>query len=501
MALTVTEIVPRWEWRTFGSHFGVAEEFFAALHSTGITESDEVYFRSGRGAIAKIRDGLMDLKALQEVSPQGLEQWIPVMKEEFPLSADVVRHVLDMIEVSAIDLDRERYTLDQLLSEVIAPHPEVAAVGIHKRRARYTIEGCSAELTDLIVDGRPLRTIAIESENPSAVLSAVRVAGLVGHLNHNFVRLLTALLEDEGPRFGVVDIGTNSVKFHVAERRSDGSWATVVDRAEVTRLGEGQSGSGPISNLARERTAEAVAGMVEEARQERARALAVVGTAALRSASNSSKVIEALRRRTGLDAEPISGEEESRLAYLAVKAGLGPAAGSLVVFDTGGGSSQFTFGSGETVDERFSVPVGAVRFTEAFALHDVVDNEQLSQARSAISADLADLDGRPRPDALVGMGGAITNLTAVSLEMESYDPDRIQGATLERSEVERQIDMYMSTPLEERRSIVGLQPKRAEVILAGACIVATVMEKLGEDRLTVSDRGLRHGVLSERFGI
>ena len=115
-------------------------------------------------------------------------------------------------------------------------------------------------------------------------------------------------------------------------------------------------------------------------------------------------------------------------------------------------------------------------------------------------ADLARLDGAEAPDALVGMGGAVTNLTAVSFEMASYDPERIQGAVLERSEVERQIDLYRSTPLEERRAVIGLQPKRAEVILAGACIVSAVMEKLGQDRLRVSDRGLRHGVLLERFG-
>ena len=145
------------------------------------------------------------------------------------------------------------------------------------------------------------------------------------------------------------------------------------------------------------------------------------------------------------------------------------------------------------------MPVGAVRYAEAFGLDGVVSREMLSRARAAISADLNSLDDRPRPEALVGMGGAMTNLTAVSLEMGSYDPDRVQGAALEWAEVERQIEVYRSTPLDDRRSIVGLQPKRAEVILAGACIVATVLEKLGQNRLVVSDRGLRHGLLRERF--
>jgi exopolyphosphatase/guanosine-5'-triphosphate,3'-diphosphate pyrophosphatase len=171
----------------------------------------------------------------------------------------------------------------------------------------------------------------------------------------------------------------------------------------------------------------------------------------------------------------------------------------MVVFDTGGGSSQFTFGEGDHVDEQFSLPVGAVRYTEAFGLEGEVSTETMARAREAIAADLGMLDGRARPEAMVGMGGAMTNLTAVSLKMGSYDPDRVQGAVLERAEIERQIEMYRSTPLEARRSVVGLQPKRAEVILAGACIVATVMEKMGHDQLTVSDRGLRHGLLRERF--
>jgi exopolyphosphatase/guanosine-5'-triphosphate,3'-diphosphate pyrophosphatase len=98
------------------------------------------------------------------------------------------------------------------------------------------------------------------------------------------------------------------------------------------------------------------------------------------------------------------------------------------------------------------------------------------------------------------MGGAITNLTAVSLGLEDYDPDRVQGAVLQRAEVERQIEVYRTTSLPDRRSMVGLQPKRADVILAGACIVATVMGMLGQESLVVSDRGLRHGVLHDRFG-
>ena len=203
---------------------------------------------------------------------------------------------------------------------------------------------------------------------------------------------------------------------------------------------------------------------------------------------------------SGVPVEIIPGDEESRIAYLGVQAGLDLPGGEVVVFDTGGGSSQFTFGHDGLIDERFSLDVGAVRFTEQFGLDRAVGRKELVAAREAIAGDLARLEGGTHPDALVGMGGAITNLTAVSLRLDPYDPDAVHGATLGRTEIERQIDRYAAMDAAARRSITGLQPNRAEVILAGACIVAAILEKLGQERLTVSDRGLRHGVLLERFG-
>jgi exopolyphosphatase / guanosine-5'-triphosphate,3'-diphosphate pyrophosphatase len=301
-------------------------------------------------------------------------------------------------------------------------------------------------------------------------------------------------------RCAVIDVGTNSVKFVITERAEDGSWTTVVDRAEVTRLGERLDDGGELRPEPIERTVEAVAAMVEEAREAGVAEIAAVGTAGLRIASNSTTFLEAVRERTGVEVEVISGEEESRLAYLAVTSSLELGDGTLVVFDTGGGSSQFTFGRADRVDERFSVDVGAARFTEQFGLDGVVDEQTVGVARDAIASDLDRLDGRPVPDVVVGMGGAVTNLAAVKHELATYDPSVIQGATLEAAEVDRQIELYRARDADGRRSIVGLQPKRAEVILAGALIVRTVLAELGRDRLTVSDRGLRHGLLAERFG-
>jgi exopolyphosphatase/guanosine-5'-triphosphate,3'-diphosphate pyrophosphatase len=496
----VAEITPRWEWRSFGQRFGEAEKRLAALTPGGAQESDEVYLLSSGGANVKIRAALMDIKVLREVNADGLEQWTPVMKAGFPLPAAEVAKVLDALGLPIPTSGPASYTLDGFLARFAAPDGTVRAVNVHKRRVRYTVGGCMAELSDVVANGKPTRTLAVESEDAVAVMQAVRELGLGGYTNTSYPLGLAALIDDTPTRYAVIDAGTNSIKFHIGECDAGGKWRTVVDRAEMTRLGEGLAQQGVIIDAALERTVVAIAGMVEEARRHGVRAIAAVGTAGLRIASNGSQVVGAIRARTGVQVEVISGDEEGRLAYVAAKAGLGLRTGSLVVFDTGGGSSQFTFGHDDVVDERFSVDVGAVRYTERFGLDGAVSPEVLREAMAAISSDLSRIDGRAVPAALVAMGGAVTNITAVRHQLATYDPAVVQGTVLDRAEIDRQIELYRSRDADARRAIVGLQPKRAEVILAGACIVRTVMEKLGMQHFTVSDRGLRHGVLAERFG-
>ena len=493
-------IVPRWEWRTFGTHFGIAETRVAGLTPSAVQESVELYFLGGTGANVKVRDELMDIKVLREVNVDGLERWEPTMKQPFPLSAAEVAKVFASLGLTAPQLNRDAYTFDEFIAEVVAPSGMLRAVRVRKRRVRYTVGGCTSELTDVQAEGRTTRTIAIEGEDAAAVVSAVASIGLDGYFNTNYSLGLQSLLEDEPERYAVIDVGTNSVKLHVGERDGTGSWRTIVDRSELTQLGEGLEKSGEVAPEAAERTVRAIAHMSHEARRNGVRAIVAVGTAGLRIARNAAAVLDAIRVQTGIRVQVIPGAEEGRLAYLAVKAWLRLPESALVVFDTGGGSTQFTFGQGAHVDEQFSVDVGAVRYTERFGLAGTVATDVLRDAFAAISDDLSRIEGRPPPHTLVAMGGAVTNIAAVKHGLSKYDPDIIQGTVLDRDEIDRQIEMYRVREAAERRSIVGLQPKRAEVILAGACIVRTVMDKLGQRAFTVSDRGLRHGVFVERFG-
>jgi exopolyphosphatase/guanosine-5'-triphosphate,3'-diphosphate pyrophosphatase len=422
------------------------------------------------------------------------------MKAEFPLSrADVVA-ASEAASFELPELDRNTYTRDQFFGEVVGRVPSLEVVEVHKRRVRYLIDGCMAEMTTLGVRDWSSQTVAAESSDPAAVRRVVASLGLGAHVNTSYTQGLKRIIGEIPARYAVIDIGTNSVKFHIGEKPLDGDWVRVVDRAEVTRLGEGMADGGQIQPEPLERTTRAVIAMVDEARAHDVAAIAAVGTAALRNATNATFAVESISQRAGVPIEVVSGEEESRLAYVAVTAGVGLSDGPVVVFDTGGGSSQFTFGVGSEVEERFSLNVGAVSYTERFGLDGKVSEETIEAARQALAADLERIQARG-PGALIGMGGAVTNLTAVSLGLTEYDPDRVQGARLEAAEVDRQIEQYRGLDSAERKSIVGLQANRAPVILAGALIVRSVMEALGCDFLVVSDRGLRHGLPRERFGM
>lgn len=185
----------RWEWRTFGEQFGGAEERLGSMEPERVVESDETYLLSGEGVDAvKVRDGLMDVKHLEQVDDDGLELWKPVMKAPLPIVAADARAVLAALRVSA-PLDRDTYDLADLAT---AAGGAVRVVPVHKTRRHCTIGGCMAELTDLRSGDRSTRTIAIESEDLARVIAAVRELGLGSRPNVSVPRGLRALVWTRG---------------------------------------------------------------------------------------------------------------------------------------------------------------------------------------------------------------------------------------------------------------------------------------------------------------
>jgi exopolyphosphatase / guanosine-5'-triphosphate,3'-diphosphate pyrophosphatase len=188
-------IVPRWEWRTFGDSFGSAETLLAAHEPEMVQESDELYVLSREGdASVKVRDDLMDVKQLEAVNEDGLEQWRPVLKNSFPLSAADVATMLEALGVDGPGTTRDAYTLEQLLAEVVEPTESLTAVEVHKRRAHYRPGGCMVELSEISSGGRSSRTIAVESEDPALVSATVRELGLDDRANVCLARGLKTML-------------------------------------------------------------------------------------------------------------------------------------------------------------------------------------------------------------------------------------------------------------------------------------------------------------------
>ncbi|MBS4021908.1 MAG: Ppx/GppA family phosphatase [Dethiobacter sp.] len=295
-------------------------------------------------------------------------------------------------------------------------------------------------------------------------------------------------------RVAVIDVGSNSTKLLLAEHSSNGTLKTVLDTTSITGLGEGLRQSRRLSPEAKERTCRTINEFAALAKQYRADQIIAIGTMALRGAQNSSAFIEMVKATSGIDIRVISGEEEASLSYLATLSGIKLHDCETVIFDTGGGSTEFIFGKGESITRKLSVNLGVITISEEYFISDPPTQAQLEIALCEIKEILtAHKINGPVPQ-LVGIGGTVTTMGAVKQRMERYDPEAIQGSTLQLSEVNEQIAEFSSKTLEERKQIRGLEPKRAPIILAGACIVKIIMELLQNETLVISDRGIRHGL-------
>lgn len=191
----MSEIIPRWEWRTFTNDLGKAAENIKK-HPEGKTrESDEVYILSEVSMDnTKIRDGLMDIKTLQQVNEDRLEQWLPIMKGSFPLPVSEIEKVFKCFRVAAPKFEREEYTYEQYLEELINPSKLLKAVNVHKKRTGYTINNTIVEIAEVTVDGKVIKTAAVEMEDPELVIKTVKELELDVFPNINYLRGLKNLV-------------------------------------------------------------------------------------------------------------------------------------------------------------------------------------------------------------------------------------------------------------------------------------------------------------------
>ncbi len=187
----MAEIKARWEWRTFGEAFGEAETRINSFPKDKVRSSSEIYILSKRSMDnTKIRDMLMDIKTLQRVNGDKLEQWFPIMKAGFPLAPEVLNDVFKAWKAPLPALRRAAYGCEEFLGELVAKHPDLKMVRVEKERHGFMINGCIVEIADLKFDGKPIRTVAVEMEDPGRVMATVKELRLDGFENVNYLKAL-----------------------------------------------------------------------------------------------------------------------------------------------------------------------------------------------------------------------------------------------------------------------------------------------------------------------
>jgi exopolyphosphatase / guanosine-5'-triphosphate,3'-diphosphate pyrophosphatase len=304
-------------------------------------------------------------------------------------------------------------------------------------------------------------------------------------------------------RFAFIDIGTNTMLCLIAELRDGGRFRVLSDLAEITRLGQGLDQNQTIGREGEQRSRDVLKRYLAACRDLGVEEITAVGTSALRDARNSPEVRERWRAELGLHVRVISGNEEAGYSFLAVQRGLPLGGRELLVIDIGGGSTEFIRGNESGVASAESVNTGTVRLTERFLHSDPVSEAECASMITAIDQQLTSIRER-FSDALpalvlVGIAGTFTTLAAVEKQLTCYSHSAVHGACVTLSEVRRQVRLFQSKTIAERKKIRGLEAKRADVILAGAYLTERIMTTFGAERIMVSDQGVRYGLLHERL--
>jgi exopolyphosphatase/guanosine-5'-triphosphate,3'-diphosphate pyrophosphatase len=308
---------------------------------------------------------------------------------------------------------------------------------------------------------------------------------------------------DRPRRLATVDLGTNTVRLLVVEADA-GGWRALHQTQRVTRLGEGQAGAGRLLPEPMRRTAAAVAEFARDARGLGATRVRIVATSAVREAGNRAEFVARLEAESGEPVEVVSGEEEARLTLRGVASGLPGLGAAFVLFDIGGGSTEFVLARDGGTAAAVSLRLGVVPLVEEWGEPGPVRWDRFARMREAVerrlAAEVPDAIASAIVDELVGTAGTVTTLAALDLGLAAYDAARVHGHRLGRAAVERQMARLGALSVADRGRLPCLEPGRADVIIPGIAICLATMTRLRREHLVVSDRGLREGILHELLG-
>jgi exopolyphosphatase/guanosine-5'-triphosphate,3'-diphosphate pyrophosphatase len=300
----------------------------------------------------------------------------------------------------------------------------------------------------------------------------------------------------ERARVAVVDVGTNSTRLLVADvGRNGGDLVEVERRSVVTRLGEDVDATGRLTEAAMDRVRGVLAdyrSIIDASEAGHARA---VLTSAVRDADNGRAFVAEVRDRFGLLARELSGDEEARLTYLGATSRRRRDEPTLVI-DIGGGSTELVVGEGDALRFHVSTQAGVVRQTERHLRADPPAADELRALTDDVRATFAeavDDDATRLPHGAIAVAGTATSLAAIELALDPYDPARVEGHVLSLPACEALRDRLAAMPLQARRSIPGLHPDRAPVIVAGAVLLVEALRRFGLDAVEVSEHDLLYG--------
>lgn len=302
-------------------------------------------------------------------------------------------------------------------------------------------------------------------------------------------------------RVQAIDIGTNSVRSIVVEVSDDGAYRVVDDEKATTRLGTGLQSSGALQDQPMQGTIDALRAFLGIGRNLGVQQVRAVATAAVRMATNGPAFVERLRVELGLEVEVISAEEEGRLVFVSAAAHF-PLSGRSAVVDIGGGSVELVVAFGGQIEHVVSVPLGARVVSEQFVDADPISDAGFKRMKKFVRSTLQDAVAESGESAqlLVGSGGSVTSAAAMIASQRGPRIDEFQGFEVTRAEVMRLLSDLSRSTAEMRRKMAGLQPERADIILAGVLVLAEVMKLTGAASVSVNARGIREGIIIDTVG-
>jgi exopolyphosphatase/guanosine-5'-triphosphate,3'-diphosphate pyrophosphatase len=300
-------------------------------------------------------------------------------------------------------------------------------------------------------------------------------------------------------RLATIDVGTNTTLLLVAESGEKGT-RVLAERAEITRLGRGIGADHGLGRPGIERTLAVLAEYVAIAAEHGA-AIYAVGTEALRRAPNAAEFLVPAAKILGVPVEVVDGDREAALTFLAALRSFPEiAAGTTIVIDIGGGSTEIIVAKLGSIVFRRSLPVGSVGLTERHVRSDPASAAEIASVNDEIARLLASVPFPSGAITLLGTAGTVTTLAAMSLGLQNYDPQLVHGHRLTLPALDREIARLRASTQAEREQMAGLDPKRADVILAGACILHHIALAARAPDILVSDRGIRWGLFFEKAG-